>query len=243
MLIILFIINTSIFLMVGIRRKKSLIDQFILISFFVVLLAAPFVFIDFADQLLLEEKSQIIFFSILFLNSILVNVLMLFIKPTSLVFGGFISTKLTGPVFDLTSNLFRSDSKFPNSFIVVYMSGWIIFQFYTLFNREWIDLDTSRSELWREGVANEALLGDGFGGILLGLLGGLYLVILHEGLISKVNQIRKFAIFVFIFTSLLTIFIGITSGLYRSPILFQAFFHKPPEFQNQRDLTLEATKL
>jgi oligosaccharide repeat unit polymerase len=223
-LIILFIITTSIFLMVGIRRQKSLIDQFILICFFVVLLAAPFVFIDFADPLLLEDRSQIIFFSILFLNSILVNVLMLFIKPTSVVFGGFISTKLTGPVFDLTSNLFRSDSKFSNSFIVVYMSGWILFQLYTIFNREWIDLDTSRSELWRERVADEALKGDGFGGILLGLLGGLYLVILHEGLISKVNKIRKFAIFVFISTSLLTIFIGITSGLYRSPILFQAFF-------------------
>lgn len=224
MLIILFIVSSSIFLMVGIKKRKSLIDQFILICFFVVLLAAPFAFIDFADPLILEEKSQIIFFSILFLNSILVNLLMLFIKPTSFVFREIISTKLSGPVFNLTSNLFQSDWKFPNAFLIVYMSGWMLFQIYTLFDKKWIDLDTSRTELWREGVANEALLGEGFGGLLLGLLSGLYLVILHEALISKINQIRKFAVFIFIFTSLLTILISITSGLYRSPILFQAFF-------------------
>ncbi len=223
-MIILFIITASIFLMVGIQKRKSLVDQYILICFFVVLLAAPFAFIDLADPLVLGEKSQIIFFSILFLNSILVNVLMLCIKPTSLAFRGFISTKESGPVFDLTSNLFRSGWKFPNSFLVVYISGWTLFQIYTFFQREWIDLDTSRTDLWREGVANEALLGEGFGGLLLGLFGGLYLVILHEALISKVNQIRKFGIFIFIFTSLLTILIHITSGLYRSPILFQVFF-------------------
>jgi len=194
-----------------------------LICFFVVLVAGPLPFIDFSNPMLLEEKSQQIFFTILFLNCVLVNALMLYIKPTSLAFSRFLSTNSSGPVFNLTSSVFKSKYKFPNRFIVLYISCWFLFQFYTLLNREWISLDTSRSDLWRKVAAEEALNGEGLAGLLIMLLNGVYLVVLHHALISQVRQIRSYAIFIFLATTVVTIFIAATSGLYRSTIVFQAF--------------------
>ena len=213
----LFYISLMLYLLAIIFKKSNTVDQYYLLTFFVILQLIPMVF-GLPDA----KDLHLIFLFVINVNFYIILIYFIVSRPTSALFK--VNKKNTGPYLDLDFLHTYQKQRFSQKTIFFIIFIQLLILLYGLSTMYVFSFGESRDVVWAAKVQIEAEQGTGVGGLIKLLFSGLFLVAVYDGLTSKVKKIRKRVFFLFVIISILTLSKMIFSGLYRSPIVFYSAF-------------------
>ena len=221
----LFIICLVVFLFAMKKLSGCYVEQYILLSLFIVMELVPFLYIILIDYDITNNiYSRSIMQLTLFGNFLLFSIVLIYAKPSKEYLPINNSQSKSEPAFLLESDIFQESKKFPSGIITLILISWLIFSLYLLISSITFSLSDSRTDAWAEIVQDEASYGAGFWGVIQMLFNGLFWVALHDALTSKDIKLRNLGIRSLQIITLLSVAITLKSGMYRSPAIFNILF-------------------